>query len=49
MPCNCGKNKVVSKYEFTAPDGKTVVYPTETQARAAKIKAGGGTYKTVSK
>lgn len=50
MPCNCGKNKATTKYEFTAADGTKIIYPTETQARAAKIRAGGkGTYKAVSK
>jgi len=45
-PCNCGKKASNLKYLFTAPDGSSKVYNTEIEARAAKIRAGGGTITT---
>lgn len=41
MPCNCGK-KASSKFVYVTDDGKKVVFPTEVQAKAAQIRAGGG-------
>jgi hypothetical protein len=41
MPCNCGK-KATQKFVYVAADGKQVEYPTEIQAKAAQIRAGGG-------
>lgn len=49
MGCNCTKKTSNYQYEFTAPDGSTAIFPSETQARAAKIRAGGGSIRTVAK
>jgi hypothetical protein len=44
MGCNCGGNKNASqKFLYTAPNGTQKVYKTEIEARAAKIRNGGGT------
>lgn len=44
MACNCGNKKAtVTTYIFTAPDGRSRTYATEVEAKAAKIRAGGGT------
>jgi hypothetical protein len=40
MPCGCGK-KANTKFVYVAADGKQVTYPTEVQAKAAMIRAGG--------
>jgi len=42
VACNCGKSKV-TKWEFVSKDGSTrKEYPSEIQARAAVVRAGGG-------
>lgn len=41
MPCNCGK-KASSKFVYITADGQRVEYPSEIQAKAAQIRAGGG-------
>ena len=41
-PCNCGGS---TKYEYTFTDpntGRTTTYPTEIEAKAAQVRAGGG-------
>lgn len=44
MGCNCGSgNRVTTKYQLTTPTGETRVYLSETEAKAARSKAGGGT------
>jgi hypothetical protein len=44
MPCNCAKNKNgATKWVFVAADGARKVFNTEVEAKAAKIRAGGGT------
>lgn len=44
MPCSCGKKKsAASSYEVTLPDGSKRVFSSELQAKAAMIRAGGGT------
>lgn len=48
MACNCGKNKKVTVYEYTAPGGAKTTYNTEVQARARQIQKG-GSYKPISK
>lgn len=48
MGCNCGKSAAQKqKWEFTGPDGKIMVYTSEVQAQAARIRAGGGSYRAV--
>lgn len=42
MPCNCGKKNSATAWVLTTSTG-TQTYPTEVQANAAKIRAGGGT------
>lgn len=51
MGCGCNKGTSASQlaYKFTAPDGKVTTFNTEVEARAAKIKAGGGHYTPVPK
>ena len=39
MPCNCGK-KSNQKFVYVMTDGRQVEYPSEIQAKAAKIRAG---------
>jgi len=42
--CNCGGAKnTQQQFVYTAPNGQQVVYKTEIEARAAKIRNGGGT------
>lgn len=48
MGCNCGSKNKAQKWEFTAPSGAKTVYPSETAARAAAIRAKGGTVKPVT-
>lgn len=46
MPCNCGKQGTTQqKYVFVAPNGNQTTYNTEIEARAAKIRYGGGEVK----
>lgn len=40
MPCNCGK-KAATKFVYVAANGQSTTYPTEVQAKAAMIRAGG--------
>lgn len=42
MACNCGKNKTTTTWTYVAKDGTTKDYPSEIQARAAVVRAGGG-------
>jgi hypothetical protein len=43
MGCNCGGNKNSKQtFLYTAPNGQRVVYKTEVEAKAAKIRNGGG-------
>lgn len=44
MGCNCGKKAASQKFLYTAPNGKQTKYNTEIEAKAAKIRNGGGTY-----
>lgn len=46
MPCNCGKKRTAKQqYVYTSPTGQTTTYNTEVEAKAAKIRAGGGEVK----
>ena len=49
MGCNCGKKASSTEYRYTAPSGSTTVYKTEIEAKAAKIRQGGGTITPVAK
>lgn len=50
IACNCGKRKNADvKYVFTSPAGQQTSYDSETAAKAAKIRAGGGSIRTASK
>jgi hypothetical protein len=50
MGCNCGKRKNADvKYVFTSPQGQQTSYDSEYAAKAAKVRAGGGSIRTVSK
>ena len=43
MACNCGKGKTATVWQFVSKDGSTTKdYPSEIQARAAVVRAGGG-------
>lgn len=42
MACACGKGNVKQTWVYTAKDGTTKEYNSEIQARAAVIRAGGG-------
>lgn len=46
MGCNCGAKNTNLRYLYTSPTGQQVVYKTEIEARAAKIRNGGGTITT---
>lgn len=49
MGCNCGStNRTTTKFQLTTPDGDVRVYLSETEAKAARSKAGGGTIVPVS-
>lgn len=43
MGCNCGKNLVRKTYEVKFTDGTIKVYGSETEAKAAVARRGGGT------
>lgn len=46
MPgCNCGKKKGSTSYTYTSPSGQVTTYNTEVEAKAAKIRNGGGEVK----
>lgn len=47
MGCNCGQKAGTVKYEFTSPNGQKAVYGSEVEAKAAKIRSGGGEVKPV--
>lgn len=49
MPCNCGKKAGPTQYVYTSPTGQTTTYRTEVEAKAAKIRGGGGQVKAVSR
>ena len=42
MACACQGNKKATTWQFVAKDGTTKDYPSEIQARAAVVRAGGG-------
>lgn len=42
MPCNCGSKVQKQEFVYTSPKGVTKVYTTEIEARAAAVRAGGG-------
>lgn len=42
MSCNCGSKNKATAWEFVAKDGTRKEYPSEIQARAAVVRAGGG-------
>lgn len=43
MPCNCGKSSAKqTTYVYVDPKGRQTSYRTEIEAKAAKIRAGGG-------
>jgi hypothetical protein len=44
MACNCKRNKNTATWTYTAPDGKTTSYRSETEAKYAVARKG-GTYK----
>lgn len=44
MGCNCGSKNKAQVYEYTAPDGSKVVYRSEIEAQAAKIRNRGGNF-----
>lgn len=46
MGCNCGGKTASFTYLYIAPDGTRKVYKTEVEAKAAKIRNGGGTITT---
>lgn len=43
MGCNCGGKNAKQRFLYIAPNGQQTVYNTEIEARAAKIRNGGGT------
>jgi hypothetical protein len=49
MPCNCGRSTQQFIYRYTSPSGSTTNYPTEIEAKAAKIRSGGGSIQTIRK
>lgn len=49
MACNCGKTAAQLEFVFTAPSGAVTVYKTEIEAKAARIRQGGGTIQQRSK
>lgn len=42
MACACGKKNRATTWQFVAKDGSVKEYPSEIQARAAVVRAGGG-------
>lgn len=42
MACGCTKKNGVRKFAYVDKDGKETEFSTEIEARAAKIRAGGG-------
>lgn len=50
MGCNCGKSASNNlEFVYTAPTGAVTVYKTEIEAKAAKIRNGGGAIQQRSK
>lgn len=44
MGCNCGgRSSASGKHVWVKPDGTEVEFATEVEAKAAKIRGGGGT------
>lgn len=41
MPCGCLKNKAKKTFVYVAEDQTETPYPTEIEAKAAKVRAGG--------
>jgi hypothetical protein len=41
MACACKGKKNTATYTYTAPDGKTTSYRSETEARYAVVRKGG--------
>jgi len=47
-PCNCGQaRRGAYKFVYIAPNGTRTTYNTEIEAKAAKIRNGGGSITTV--
>jgi hypothetical protein len=43
MGCNCAGQKTAAvKYVYTSPQGVQTSYPTQIEAKAAQVRAGGG-------
>jgi parvulin-like peptidyl-prolyl isomerase len=42
MPCGCNKRKQASKFAYVDEANVEHIYPTEVEAKAAQIRAGGG-------
>lgn len=50
MGCGCqGAKTKPQNYVYTSPQGKKITYKTEVEARAAQIRANGGTYQVVAR
>jgi|GEM_PF-5790732 len=48
MGCGCqGAKTKPLNYVYVSPQGKRIIYKTEVEARAAQIRANGGTYQAV--
>lgn len=49
MACSsCGQKNKAQKFLYTSPSGEQVLYTSEVQAQAAKIRNGGGSYVAVA-
>lgn len=42
MGCNCGKNRKMTQWRLTRPDGRTSVHGTKRSAELADQRYGGG-------
>lgn len=50
MGCNCGGGAGKSEWIFTDPTtGRQTTYSTEIEAKAAQVRAGGGSIRVVTK
>lgn len=49
MACGCNRGGKNSKYIYTDPKGASTEYRTEIEAKAAKIRNGGGSISAVSR
>lgn len=45
MGCACGNKNQTVTYVYTSPSGKAQTFKTEVEAKAAKIRNGGGSYR----